>query len=349
MLGTLRFILAYFVFLSHFPESGLKLNLGFVSVIIFYFISGYLMMKSYHRFQLHVSKPIRSFYLDRCIKIFPQYLIVLLLTVVFFSWLGVSTEETYKGVSFDTYKIIFDAFLLPVNLAVGGIGDLFPKLGGVSIVPPAWSLSVEFHFYLLVPLLVVLPHRMLIATVLVSAALLTFSFFTKSVYFDTLHFGYRYIFPMLVVFIYGMMFSSSLPQHRQIAFAIWAYFCGLLTIILPGLPSWYHFAVQEITFGIVIALPVFHYAMNLKIDYSWFKAIDQWLGDLSYPVFLSHYLAIYLAQHLFGVSSFAKIYFFAASVAILLIISSFLALLQRYIDAKRINVRGFNSMRSTSV
>lgn len=349
MLGTLRFILAYFVFLSHFPEGGLKLNLGVTSVIVFYFISGYLMMKSYQRFQQHADSPIKSFYLDRCIKIFPQYLIVLLLTVVCFNFFGTSVEETFKGVSLDIQKVVFNAFLVPVNLGVGSVGDLFPSMGGVPIVPPAWSLSVEFHFYLLVPLLVIFSPRMLIIIVLISTALLTFSFFTNNVYFDTLNFGYRYILPMLVIFVFGMMFSSSSHQHKRIAFCIWAYFCALLVLVLPGFPSWYHFAVQEITFGIVIAIPVFHYAINFKTDYVWFKKIDQWLGDLSYPVFLSHYLAIYLAQHIFGVSSFAKIYFLAASIVIFLVMSFFLALLQRYIDSKRIHIRGFKSMRSASV
>lgn len=36
MLGTLHLIVAYFVFLSHFPQNEVKLNFGMVSVIIFY-------------------------------------------------------------------------------------------------------------------------------------------------------------------------------------------------------------------------------------------------------------------------------------------------------------------------
>ena len=71
MLGSLRFVLAYLVFLTHFPSSGLKLSLGITAVIIFYFISGYLMMKSYLRFKAFSASPIKSFYVDRCIKIFP--------------------------------------------------------------------------------------------------------------------------------------------------------------------------------------------------------------------------------------------------------------------------------------
>ena len=346
MLGTLRFILAYFVFLSHFPESGLKLLLGITSVVIFYFISGYLMMKSYARFKRYNESPIRSFYLDRVIKIFPQYLIVLALTVACFNMFGVSTHNTYHDVSFEMSKVLFDASLLPVNFAVGSIGDLFSGWGGKPIVPPAWSLSVEFHFYLLLPLLIALPTRLLVVVTLISTVCLTVSFFTVNPYFDTLNFGYRYILPMLVVFIFGMLFSSDKGVDKKLAFIIWAYFCILLIGVLPAFPAWYHFAVQEIAIGVVLALPLFHYAIHFKVNYAWFNAIDRALGDLSYPVFLSHYLAIYLAQHLLGVSSFAKIYFLASSIVLTLLISIVLALLQRKIDAARIHFRGFSSMRT---
>ena len=344
MLGTLRFVLAYFVLLSHFPESGLKLGLGITSVVVFYFISGYLMMKSFKRFKTYNNKPIFSFYIDRAIKIFPQSLIVLALTVCCFNIFGVSTHNTYYGVSFESYKVLFDSLLLPVNFAVGSIGGFFPQIAGRSIVPPAWSLSVEFHFYLLLPFLITLKTRSLIVTIVASTACLTISFFTDNAYFDTLNFGYRYILPMLVVFIFGMLFSSSEVTDRKLAFVIWAYFCALLIFVLPAFPAWYHFAVQEITLGVVIALPLFHYAINFKVNNKWFGAIDRLLGDLSYPVFLSHYLGIYLAQHLFGVSLFAKVYFLVSSVFITLMISVFLVLLQRRIDTARINVRGFSSM-----
>ena len=347
MLGILRFILAYFVFLSHFPENGLKLGLGVTSVIIFYFISGYLMMKSYSRFKKYTPTPIRSFYMDRVIKIFPQYLIVLILTVIFFNLFGNSTHNTYRDVSFETTKVLFDASLLPVNFSIGALGNLFPNLSARPIVPPAWSLSVEFHFYLLLPFLVMLKTRSLTFITIISTACLTISFFTKDPLFDTLNFGYRYILPMLVVFIFGMLFSSKNKKDKKIAFIIWVYFCFLLIGVLPSFPAWYHFAVQEITVGIVIALPLFHYAINFKPDNKWLTRIDHALGDLSYPVFLSHYLGIYLAQHIFGVSSHAKIYFLVASLLITLLLSICLALLQRRIDSNRINLRGFSSLRAT--
>jgi len=348
MLGTFRFILAYLVFSSHFPGYVAKLNLGITSVIIFYFISGHLMMKSYARFKKYSPTPVRSFYIDRCIKIFPQYLIVLALTVICFKFLGPSGQNTYESVSFETTKIIFDALLIPLNFATGSIGDLYLNIGSRAIIPPAWSLSVEFNFYLMVPLLVLITQKKLLVVTITSGALLTFSIFSENPYLGTYNFGYRYIATMLVVFIFGMLSSSTEDRDKKATLLIWAYFVTLFIIVLPPFTAWYQFAVQEIIIGIVIALPLFHFFMNFKTQNKWLTLLDRWLGDLSYPIFLSHILGIYLAQHLFGVSPFAKIYFMAGSILIFLFISSLLALLQRYIDSKRIELRGFNSMISKS-
>lgn len=346
MLGILRFILAYFVFWTHFPESGFKLSLGITSVIIFYFISGFLMMKSYRRFKKYSPTPVASFYLDRCIKIFPQYLIVLVLTVIAFNIYGVSTHHTYQGVSFEPLKVIFDAFLIPVNFVIGATKNWIPVLGGKPIVPPAWSLSIEVQFYLLVPLLIVLSKRVLTILIIGSALLLTFSFFSDNPIWNTLNFGYRYIPSMLLVFVFGMVFASDDKFHKQLAFSIWAYFCVLSLFVLPVFPAWYHFAVQEIVIGIVIALPLFHYAINFKFEKDVLIKFDRWLGDLSYPIFLSHYLGIYLAQHFFGVNLNGKVYFIMASMIVFVSLSIGLAFLQRQIDAARVDFRGFESMRT---
>ncbi len=346
MLGVLRFILAYCVFLSHFPEAGLKLNLGITAVIVFYFISGFLMMKSYTRFKSHSSQPVRAFYLDRCIKIFPQYWIVLLASLVAYGMLGESVHNTYEFVSFESSKVLFDFLLLPVNYAVGSAIDLFPSIAARPIVPPAWSLAVELHFYLLVPLLFILKGRTIGVVALLSAALLTMSLMAEPGRWDMANFGYFHIPTMLVVFLLGLLSASEQAELKHGALILWAYFAILFVVILPAFSAWYNFAVQEVGLGIMLSLPLFFYATHFKHIPVRVRAVDQWLGDLAYPVFLTHYLAMFLAQHLFGVGLHAKIYFMFTTVIIMLVLSIALASLQRYIDRLRINHRGFKSLRA---
>ena len=85
-MGVLRFYLAYVVLLSHCPQ-GLLSNVFHpgLAVQCFFIISGFYM-------QLLVSKkytdqnPLsfcKNFYLSRVFRIFPIYLIILLITIVF--------------------------------------------------------------------------------------------------------------------------------------------------------------------------------------------------------------------------------------------------------------------------
>ena len=82
MLGSVRFCLACAVLLSHVPGFKWSFNPGVVSVICFYCISGYLMRRSYMRFERFSAAPSRAFLLDRLLKLFPQYLLVLGITAL---------------------------------------------------------------------------------------------------------------------------------------------------------------------------------------------------------------------------------------------------------------------------
>ena len=72
-MGTLRFILALLVMLSHTGLTVGGLNPGVASVVVFYAISGYVMSALVAK---HFSQPgqARHFYIDRLARIYPQYL-----------------------------------------------------------------------------------------------------------------------------------------------------------------------------------------------------------------------------------------------------------------------------------
>ena len=73
MLGLFRFILAWFVMLSHLPFSpfAIGFNGGVSAVILFYFISGYLMYFSFSRISFNsFKKKILFFYAKRILRLF---------------------------------------------------------------------------------------------------------------------------------------------------------------------------------------------------------------------------------------------------------------------------------------
>lgn len=115
MLGIMRFTLALLVLLSHANGTGFKLNLGITAVIVFYFISGYLMQRSYERFLTHSRNPTRDFYLDRLLKLFPQYGLVVLASFAAIAYLGPAQHVLFMSQEPSFNKILMNLALLPAN------------------------------------------------------------------------------------------------------------------------------------------------------------------------------------------------------------------------------------------
>jgi peptidoglycan/LPS O-acetylase OafA/YrhL len=82
MFGAYRFILAAFVALSHFGAVVAGFNPGQWAVICFYTLSGLLMERQFHKLSQHANGT-AAFYLDRFLRIYSLFLVVLLL-----AWAG---------------------------------------------------------------------------------------------------------------------------------------------------------------------------------------------------------------------------------------------------------------------
>lgn len=342
MLGTVRFILAFFVFISHFPQNGLKINLGVVSVILFYFISGFLMEKSYLRFLEYSKNPAIEFYIDRFLKLFPQYLIILILTIISIRHFGNSELITLFNQKITVDKIFINTILVLNNYIFEpfSINALIPH----PIVPPTWSLSTEIHFYLLRPLIFYL-HKKVALILFISLIIQFSSFFFSDGNFNSNNFGYRYIFGVLTVFIYGYSFSRRKDQFfRTLSKFIWINFSVFLFIVLPAFNLWRNPLVQEVIIGGFIALPLGYALVYLKLESNFFRKLDILLGSLAYPIFISHFLAIYLVEKLSSIKIISPL-FYMLSVTLCFIISFFLHFFQLYIEKFRTKKRGFESLR----
>lgn len=84
MFGTLRLILAVMVAISHVDIRAYGRNPGVVAVVCFFMISGFVMtgvIRSYYQDNKTM------FYLDRLMRIYPQYLFFLGLTIIMF-WIS---------------------------------------------------------------------------------------------------------------------------------------------------------------------------------------------------------------------------------------------------------------------
>lgn len=348
MLGILRFVLALLVLLSHIPGLSMRLNPGVSAVILFYFISGYLMGRSYRRFQLHSAHPVRDFYLDRLLKLMPQYSVVVLLTFLLVYALGPAQHTLFLNQAVEPLRVLLNLALLPANYVFEplSVEALLPH----PIVPPAWSLASEFHFYLLLPLLLLL-GRWGFALIFVGAATIQIAaLFHGTGDFNSDNFGYRFIFGVLVFFLAGLAYGRCEENfYRRIVQIYMAVYLLMLLVVAPSLGLYANPRVQELLFGAVIAIPLLGAALRAKGSEAWQLRLDDLLGRLAYPVFISHFLVFFCCEKLLGLTPASDTgLYVVTSILGSLTVSVLLIQLQAQLEHYRITRRGFGSMGASA-
>src|SRR5579872_4321726 len=140
MTGYLRFVLASLVVANHvwLPVAN---KVGIHAVAGFFVISGYLMTMVINEVYTGLSGLTR-YLANRFLRIFPLYWAVCGLTLIGLTISPHVFENLYSLISFPPNVGIWLRNITLVNLIESP----------VILVPPAWSLTVEFSFYLLIGL-----------------------------------------------------------------------------------------------------------------------------------------------------------------------------------------------------
>ena len=267
MFGYLRFLLANLVLLSHTGANPSWGNVGAISVVIFYMLSGYANANIFANC-LNKNK-IKNFYLDRITRIFPLYIVILIIYIFILN---------FYEFSFGFLEIFLNSILIPCNYL------RYP------IIPVSWSLSLEFQAYLLLPFLF---RKRLILNLLGSASLLIFLLSNLS-FLDKYDWGYYKLPGVFFIFIIGALFV--LNKGTIFLFII----CSMvvlfsitgMTLIELGIINRGGFQ-SEVLLGISLGILLIYLLKNKR------KVIfDKELGSISYGVFLIHYLFIIIFSKL---------------------------------------------------
>jgi hypothetical protein len=173
------------------------------------------------------------------------------------------------------------------------------------------------------------------------------SLFFTSEYFNAFNFGYVYIIGVLAIFMYGYAFSRRDILHFfYITICVWLLFAAFLFIVAPYYKILGNPSTREVLTGGFIALPLGYLFTKAHFSSAIIKKIDMYLGDLAYPVFLSHMLSLYLAEKMFLISPTDTRLFCLTSIIICLLFSLILQLIQAHIETYRIKIRQFGSLRT---
>jgi peptidoglycan/LPS O-acetylase OafA/YrhL len=272
-MGIYRLALAIVVALAHLGFGG---NIGVSAVVSFFLISGYVMTGLVDR---HYSTPSRlpGFYIDRAMRLFPQFLFYILLTLILIA-IAHPSSPFISGVS--AKKIALNVAMLPLNF----YWHFFDSM----IIPQAWSLGLESQFYLVMPMIIMLRAR---STIFVASI----AFFLLP-YFGILNgdiWGYRMLPGTLFMFLFGSFLSRRTnTQALVIAYAI---ICGLFAYVATH-TSMQHPYTMDVLSGLVFGIPALWALSNIRP-----RMIDQIAGNISYGVFLNHFFLIWLFQSM-GIS-----------------------------------------------
>ena len=194
---------------------------------------------------------------------------------------------------------------------IPNLGTRQVMLHWFTLIPQAWSLSVEFLFYLAAPWLIKRKTSLLIMSALVLLALRIYFFalidpttgpaFTTVAAYKFKFFPFELCFFLLGICSYRLhiyMRESGRMQARR------DNFIAITTVILAAIfaPMIPWFAPWGFYMILLLAMPFafvhqrnFHDDANKKNIFTNFHHLDRVLGDLSYPLYISHTVVIIFA------------------------------------------------------
>jgi glycosyltransferase involved in cell wall biosynthesis len=293
ILAGLRFFLAWVVVCDHLrhcvPSNDLLVSFksftGFSAVLGFLLISGYSIACS-------ISKGSTGFYRRRFMRVYPLYLIAIFVSFIPFLIAG-------------NEIVVLDSTKYQQPTLINLIGNLFFfqgflvfPLGSNGVI---WTLSVEVACYLLAPLLVKLKPQIFLLLITISAGCyLAFSQIAlpnKDITF------LRYGLPLLLLswawllgFFYFFHAKEPLAKISIV----------LLGCFLLGFHGGNYGSLASFTYALSALLLI--YAPEIALPQNLCNVLD-YLGELSYPLYLFHTPAILLGYAVMGLkNSFSLIF-----------------------------------------
>ncbi len=294
MFGTFRTVLALMVVathLGHIPGGGF-------AVFGFYILSGYLMTLIMQRNYGYTVSGVSKYAVNRFLRIYPIYWLSIVFSAVLVWHLGREFISDYhRSIYFPE-----DLYELAKNLLI-----FFPFREPPRLTPPAWALTVELFFYVLIGLGVSRNKRTTLIWFVVSviyhlAAIIFqlgfthryFTIFAASLPFATgaMIFHYKYEFTQSINRVKGR-FGYYLPYILFIFF--------LANLVLGYFAqSWGFFFYSNY---ILCAFLVAVLSERKTLPYI-SKKFDRWMGDFSYPIYLIHMqigLVVVVVCHAIGI------------------------------------------------
>lgn len=294
MFGTYRTCLAIAVVVHHLISIPI---LGHYAVHGFFILSGYLMTYIMINSYGYSFYGIRSFTTNRFLRLYPSYWAILAITIAAIYILGEDNSSSYRA--FVYYPDSFLSIIQNISLLYF---DMFPGSVSPRLSPPTWALTIEIIFYILIALGISRSKQLTGFWFLASIGYMSFT------HIFNLDYSYRYdvVIAGTLPFSVGAMIFHYYDDPRlsfirninqNVVFMLCFLFIFNSGIAAVGEKMNFSDAVFSWSFYVnyIINAMLIIYLIDGRIPYI-SRDLDSQIGNYSYPIYLSHWLAGFIAS-----------------------------------------------------
>jgi peptidoglycan/LPS O-acetylase OafA/YrhL len=308
---------------------------GFAAVDVFIILSGFVITK----LSAEKREPYGVFISRRILRLFPMFLVALAASIYVRPLIASVLANAkpvpiyYDGIWQDEQAHFWMQLFAHLTMLHGIVPNIILPHAAIALLVPAWSISLEFQYYLVAPLFGFIAQRLGPASwFLLTAG----SILANRVYNATIGAQYDHasvLFAKLPLFFVGMtsylIYCELYKKYERLPSALLLAGAPLLGYLTHSLPL----AIWLAAFALIIASDANCHVARLKRLLAWPPL--SFLGKVSYSTYLVHFPLQWVAK--WGITRFAPGMSRTGQIICILVISAPLilaasALLYRFVE-----------------
>lgn len=352
-LNAIRFIAAFLVIVCHVEELKDFFNvdrvfdisqnrlIGRIGVVMFFVLSGFLITYLLFK-EKEITKTIsvRKFYVRRILRIWPLYFLIIFFTFFIVPFVGFFIIDGYKR------DVLWDDLPKKLFLYVAFLPNLACAIyGKIPYAVITWSIGAEEQFYLIWP---ILNKKIRNKWVIIFSVIIIYFIVKRYIYYiphdiNRIAKDFWLLSPIDCMAI-GGLFAGLLYENNPVVNKIrailynrilqWSVLalCVYLVYINFNLKD-YYCEIYAVLFGILIL----NFAANPKRIFSMENKVLNYLGKISYGIYMYHYILIIVAFklcHYLNVQNDLLTFSLSVTLTILAASLSYRFFEKRFIDKK---------------
>jgi len=354
-MGSVRTLLAIAVVFAH--SYGFVFTGGKLAVQVFYIISGYLISL------ILLSNPsylnLKNFYMNRWLRLFPIYLLVAFLSLTAFTLSYYMGNDLFfyiyedVGLKASILLVISNIFIIGQDLVfLTGVSDgvfgfttdftqsEIPVWNGL-LVPQAWTLSLEILFYVIAPF--ILKDKKVWLTLMFLSLILR-GYLIHIGIGNNSFFSHRFFPTELALFLFGALSHQIIkPAYQNLNILENSLIMNTATATSILFVIFYFLIpVNRIYLELVLIIFIMLTLPFLANFQKKFK-IDNFIGSLSYPIYISHILIISVISFFGNAFNFKDTWIYIPLILSSTIVFAFFLeiLINQKIDKLRTKIRNY--------